>query len=592
MNDKQNGTNNEKILDNILRNLNMLEKALDRLKRKNWHHESQYPESIVLIGLLFSSIRSWAKENRAFCNVALFAWLLGAAAERIGKLICRLADECVPANGKRKEKKGRWERERENILKSLRTMADSLAERIESLKPSQTVVGSAIEEALSASFERCEAQPTQIKGERSISKRGSKTIVFPYTDEAGYVRLVNDGKRFKIEVVEKLPELGRLLGHKPGCEGGEGYCMKGFRRNPRKTAMRGGKRETFPVRMVQCLGCRERFSVLPSFLPREKNFCMAIIGETVREVCLFCQSVRGAFEATALSGGKLKSVQTIMNWIKWMGFLHPARILTGAGVAGSGYFQEDEGFEKEPDLRTYSLAMVDSKSMLVWHMDYLDRVDEKTLRDSFEKFVERIDFKVCGVTKDKWKASTNALKSVFRRIWIGFCHRHFFKKLWGALSEWSRQTGKDKSEVKRIYDLVKVILETADSQTRLKVQIEMAREEAFKHPLVCPTIEELKKNAVHYTVWKRRRGIKKTTSLVDNFLKIVKRKLRQAESFRDRKCTSYFLRALANVRNFVPFMPGSKNSGKSPFMLAGGETFGLPWIEVMNVHNAFLFAQE
>ena len=105
MNDKQNGTNNEKILDNILRNLNMLEKALDRLKRKNWHHESQYPESTILIGLLFASIRSWATENRAFCNVALFAWLLGAAAERIGKSICRLAEECVPANGKRKEKR-------------------------------------------------------------------------------------------------------------------------------------------------------------------------------------------------------------------------------------------------------------------------------------------------------------------------------------------------------------------------------------------------------------------------------------------------------------------------------------------------------
>ena len=140
----------------------------------------------------------------------------------------------------------------------MRTMADSLAERIESLKPSQTVVGSAIEEALSASFERCAAQPTQIKGERSISKRGIKTIVFPCTDGAGYVRLVNDGKRFKREVVEKLPELGLVLGHKPGCEG---YCMKGFRRNPRKTAMRGGKRETFPVRMVQCLGCRERWLI-------------------------------------------------------------------------------------------------------------------------------------------------------------------------------------------------------------------------------------------------------------------------------------------------------------------------------------------
>ena len=46
---------------------------------------------------------------------------------------------------------------------------------------------------------------------------------------------------------------------------------------------------------------------------------------------------------------------------------------------------------------------------------------------------------------------------------------------------------------------------------------------------------------------------------------------------------------MASVRNFVPFMSGAKNAHKSPFELAGGETFGLPWIQVMNIHNAFLF---
>jgi hypothetical protein len=46
---------------------------------------------------------------------------------------------------------------------------------------------------------------------------------------------------------------------------------------------------------------------------------------------------------------------------------------------------------------------------------------------------------------------------------------------------------------------------------------------------------------------------------------------------------------MANVRNFVPFMPGAKNAHKSPFMLAKGETYGLPWIQTMNMHNAFLF---
>jgi hypothetical protein len=51
-------------------------------------------------------------------------------------------------------------------------------------------------------------------------------------------------------------------------------------------------------------------------------------------------------------------------------------------------------------------------------------------------------------------------------------------------------------------------------------------------------------------------------------------------------------RAMANVRNFMPFTSGSKNAHKSPFMLAQGQTHGLPWIQVMNVHNAFLFADD
>jgi hypothetical protein len=46
---------------------------------------------------------------------------------------------------------------------------------------------------------------------------------------------------------------------------------------------------------------------------------------------------------------------------------------------------------------------------------------------------------------------------------------------------------------------------------------------------------------------------------------------------------------MANVRNFAPFMSGAKNAHKSPFMLTQGQTYNLPWIQVMNVHNAFLF---
>ena len=144
---------------------------------------------------------------------------------------------------------------------------------------------------------------------------------------------------------------------------------------------------------------------------------------------------------------------------------------------------------------------------------------------------------------------------------------------------------------KRLYKKIKNALETASSGIRLKVKTDrlQMQESAFRHSQIRPILEEVKKNAVRYTVNKNRNGIKKTTSPVDNFLKIVKRKLRQVESFRDRHMTGILFRAMANVRNFVPFMSGAKNMHKSPFMLAQGETYGLTWIQAMNVHNAFLF---
>ena len=65
----------------------------------------------------------------------------------------------------------------------------------------------------------------------------------------------------------------------------------------------------------------------------------------------------------------------------------------------------------------------------------------------------------------------------------------------------------------------------------------------------------------------------------------------QVESFRDPEYTRFTFRAMGNVRNFLPFLSGAKNAHKSPFMLADGETFDLPWIQTMNVHNAFLLTE-
>ncbi|MDM8539414.1 hypothetical protein QUF70_21885, partial [Desulfobacterales bacterium HSG17] len=335
----------------------------------------------------------------------------------------------------------------------------------------------------------------------------------------------------------------------------------------------------------------QRFSLLPSFLPREKHYEIEIIGNIVRGIVLSGQSIRAALETFKLTGAELKSKQTILNWVRWFGTLHPATILSRAGIKGSGYLQEDEGFEKESGMRTYTVAMVDPENLIVWHLDYVDHVDEQTLTDSFEKFVERIEFKIIGVTKDKWHPATDALKNTFHGLWIGFCHLHCLKKFRKALSEYQKTSGCSSKEVKKQYKKFKKILDTATSKANLKSKIGFLKDDAFNYPPVRKILNQVISDGARYTCNKSRKGIKKTTSIADNFLKIVKRKLREVESFRDKECTGLLFQAMANIRNFVPFMSGAKNAHKSPFMIAQGETFDLPWVQVMNVHNAFLFTE-
>jgi hypothetical protein len=468
-------------------------------------------------------------------------------------------------------------------------MLEHIAQYLGERKINDTSISIAFEKALEKAFKKHCIEKHKKKIKFPVSQRGEKTYIFACANKEDYMSIIYDTPRFRTEVVNKLSKYSHLTGHKPSCNGTEGYNLIGFRRHSRKTIMNGGCQEKFPIRMIQCKNCGEKFSLLPSFLPREKHFGIDIIGHVFQSMLLFSQSIQGALENLKLIGRGVKSKQTILNWLSWIGTLHPATILTRAGVIGSGYFQEDEGFEKEPNLRTYSVFMVDPKSFLVWHADYVDHVDEKNLCASFEKFLQRVSFKIIGVTKDKWEASTKALKAVFKGIWIGFCHRHCLKKFWQALMKYQEETKCSQKKIKSLYCKFKNVLETSSHQVSLKVKLKSLNEPAFNHPLLKGRLAELKENAPHYTCHKKRNGITKTTSIVDNLLKLVKRKLTMVESFRDQHYTRILFRALANTRNFVPFLSGAKNAHKSPFELAQGQTYNLPWMQVMNIHNAFLF---
>jgi hypothetical protein len=187
--------------------------------------------------------------------------------------------------------------------------------------------------------------------------------------------------------------------------------------------------------------------------------------------------------------------------------LHPAQMLTRAGIEGSGYLHEDEGFEKEVEMRTYSVVLVEPESMLVWHADYVDHVDEKNLTKSFGHFLEHIAFKVIGVSKDKWKASTNAIKKMIKGIWIGYCHRHFKKNFFDSLKNYQKETKCSNKIITELYTEFKNVLERSTSRTNMIVRLKkLEKREEFNHPILKQRLEEMKSNAPHYTMNNKRKG--------------------------------------------------------------------------------------
>ncbi len=579
------------IISNIKCGLTAIEKNIDRLVRSKFHNPAQYPEIVISLKKTIADIHFWIECHKKVIDRSEdILPILFKLFRELNLMINQLWDGLDTVNGKRKESKKRIKNQQKNIMKSIELSIEKIIKSLPAVKTNKSNLCDAFEKGLKESLDKEIIKACQKKLKFHITARGNKTYVFPWDKVEKYHSFLEDTEEFKLKVLHTIPKDKNAIGHKESCQGHKTYVLCGKRHKPRRTILEGNK-ETFGIRMVQCKKCGQRFSILPSFLPREKNYGMDIIGNICRGVFLRLYSFQAALESTELLGNnRVKSKQTILNWMRWFGTLHPALVLTRANVKGSGYLQEDEGFEKEPNLRTYSVIMVDPETLVVWHSDYVDHVDQATLTSSFEEFLNNISFKINGVTKDKWQPSTRALKNVVDKLWIGYCHRHCLENFQKALNKYQNETKCSDKERKELYTKFKKILKTSKSKINLEGKVKGLKNKAFEHPILAKRISELVNNATQYTSHNKRKGITQTTSIVDNFLKTIKRKLNAAESFRDKDWTKIFFKGVANARNFVPFTPGSKNADKSPFQLTGGETYDLPWAQVMNMHNAFLFS--
>jgi hypothetical protein len=94
-----------KKLENMLRTLTMLEKALDRLVRQNYNNRNQYPPLILEIEEGLDTLRSWIQDYKTYADLPVFSSQLAIAIKSLGDFIGQLIKECKPVAGKREIKK-------------------------------------------------------------------------------------------------------------------------------------------------------------------------------------------------------------------------------------------------------------------------------------------------------------------------------------------------------------------------------------------------------------------------------------------------------------------------------------------------------
>ena len=103
--EKPHGLDVNGVNDNIMRILAMLEKALNRVIRRNYFDRSQYPQFVLDVETTLNALRLWISRYRLFACLENFSYLVALAVQKLTIMIGELVEKCTPSPGKKKEKK-------------------------------------------------------------------------------------------------------------------------------------------------------------------------------------------------------------------------------------------------------------------------------------------------------------------------------------------------------------------------------------------------------------------------------------------------------------------------------------------------------
>jgi hypothetical protein len=95
----------DKELDNAKRILTMLEKALERVLRRNYYNRNQYPQIAFEIEEQISVLRGWIQDYQLYSALPSFRVQVGLAMKDLESKIKQLMAVCTPSAGKQRIKK-------------------------------------------------------------------------------------------------------------------------------------------------------------------------------------------------------------------------------------------------------------------------------------------------------------------------------------------------------------------------------------------------------------------------------------------------------------------------------------------------------
>jgi len=95
----------DKEVDNAKRILTMLEKALERILRRNYFNRNQYPQLAFEIEEQITILRGWIEDYQLYSPLASFRLQVGLTMQELKSKIGQLMAVCAPSDGKKRIKK-------------------------------------------------------------------------------------------------------------------------------------------------------------------------------------------------------------------------------------------------------------------------------------------------------------------------------------------------------------------------------------------------------------------------------------------------------------------------------------------------------